>query len=252
MAITLLCADELPDGAPAQVRATLDRLQAECQPDRDLLAQSDTTGTDALPQTQLARDIVAAAQRISAAAKAAPTAALTTAPALDAAILDRALGDAAAASAPARFGIAQRRAIAYARTAQARFPTAQAPDAMAFELLRSLDPSLAVNRASGGEMGGVAVATAAAGGLEAVGVVARSASMAHLCASAVAGAVLAPEGELSAEVVWDVLSSGARAAAALRTAGHLRAAVLTFRGRGRVIGPLDGDRLLRFGVSSWR
>jgi len=244
MAVTLLCAGEVPEATAAKVRGTVSRLQTQLQADRALLAQSDTTGTDALPQTVLARDTIAAAQRVSAVTAAAAR----TAPALDAAMLDQALGDVAAAGAPPCFAIAQHGAIAYALAAQARFPAADAPNPMAFELLRSLDAPLAIN----GEVGGVAVVTAMAGGLEAVGIVARSAALAQLCADAIAGAVALPAGELSAEAVWDVLSGGARAAAALRSAGHLRAAVLTLRGRGRVIGALEGDRLLRFGVSTWR
>ncbi len=52
--------------------------------------------------------------------------------------------------------------------------------------------------------------------------------------------------------VWDRLAPIARRAQALTREGRLLAAALTFRGRGRLIGPITGDLLIRFGVSSWR
>lgn len=55
-----------------------------------------------------------------------------------------------------------------------------------------------------------------------------------------------------AEAAWDHLAVIARAAKTMLADRQIIAAALTFRGRGRLIGPLDGDVLLRFGVSAWR
>lgn len=51
---------------------------------------------------------------------------------------------------------------------------------------------------------------------------------------------------------WDALSSGMKRLLPLRDARQIRAAVLAFRGRGRTVGTVATDRLLRFGVSEWR
>ena len=59
-------------------------------------------------------------------------------------------------------------------------------------------------------------------------------------------------GTMEPDAIWDGLSAGARRASALREARLLRAAVIGLKGRGRTIGPVDGDKLLRFGVSEWR
>lgn len=54
------------------------------------------------------------------------------------------------------------------------------------------------------------------------------------------------------EEVWDALSSGVRLLSTLRDQRLLRSGVLTMRGRGRLVGTISADRLLRFGVSDWR
>ncbi|GAA6154780.1 hypothetical protein NBRC116588_02530 [Pyruvatibacter sp. HU-CL02332] len=247
MAVTLLCAGELPDGEGTRLRQRLTVLRAKHAADRTLLAQSDEAGTDVLAQTPLARDVVTAAHAVAGASGSTPL----LAPALDAALMDKALSETLEVASPDRFGIAHDKGIAYVLTQGALFPDIpDMPDGMTFELLRSLDAPIALK----GERGGVAVVTAPnwSASAEAVGVVARSSSLAQLCASAIEKTVSRPDGELSPEVVWDALGDGARAASALRSAGYLKSAVLTFRGRGRAIGPIDGDRLLRFGVSSWR
>ena len=56
----------------------------------------------------------------------------------------------------------------------------------------------------------------------------------------------------NSEAVWDHLAVVARAAKAMVADRQILAAALTWRGRGRLIGPLNGDILLRFGVSAWR
>lgn len=64
--------------------------------------------------------------------------------------------------------------------------------------------------------------------------------------------VAAPAGLVEPDLIWQALSASTRQATALRDKRLLRAAALGFKGRGRTIGPVDGDRLLRFGVSEWR
>lgn len=59
-------------------------------------------------------------------------------------------------------------------------------------------------------------------------------------------------GLLAPEEIRNVLSAGVRRASVLRERHLLRAAALALKGRGRTLGRVDGDRLLRFGVSEWR
>ena len=70
-------------------------------------------------------------------------------------------------------------------------------------------------------------------------------------AAALATLPVAAEGE-GADAVWDRLAAGARRAAVLRNQKTLIAAAFAWRGRGRVVGPLNPDLLIRFWVSSWR
>ncbi|MFO1236903.1 MAG: hypothetical protein U1F24_07790 [Alphaproteobacteria bacterium] len=62
----------------------------------------------------------------------------------------------------------------------------------------------------------------------------------------------APPLEPGIEAIWERLSHVARRAQALKKEGRLAAAALACRGRGRLIGGLSGDLLIRFGVSAWR
>lgn len=55
-----------------------------------------------------------------------------------------------------------------------------------------------------------------------------------------------------ADAVWDRLAAGVRRAAVLRDQKTLVAAAFAWRGRGRILGPLRADLLIRFGVSTWR
>lgn len=74
-----------------------------------------------------------------------------------------------------------------------------------------------------------------------------------LVARAVEGRVLAGHvGLLAPETIWDALSGGMKRASLLREKRLLRVAALALKGRGRTLGPIDGNRLLRFGVSEWR
>ncbi|WP_422562293.1 hypothetical protein [Parvibaculum sedimenti] len=74
-----------------------------------------------------------------------------------------------------------------------------------------------------------------------------------LVARAVEGRPLAGNtGLLAPEAIWDALSGGMKRASLLREKRLLRAAALALKGRGRTLGPIDGNRLLRFGVSEWR
>jgi len=115
---------------------------------------------------------------------------------------------------------------------------------------------------SGGVRGGIAVAgkrvpESADGDADAVAVYARSAAEAALSAVLVADAVeltsIASRPPIpSSEDVWDALSKGIRTLLPFKQANIIRGGILAFRGRGRLIGPISGDGLLRFGVSDWR
>lgn len=59
-------------------------------------------------------------------------------------------------------------------------------------------------------------------------------------------------GHMEPEAVWDALSGAARRGRTLLDRGGIKAAALTLKGRGRVIGRIKGDALLRIGVSEWR
>lgn len=59
-------------------------------------------------------------------------------------------------------------------------------------------------------------------------------------------------GQIALDLIWEALSAGVRRASAFRQARLISAAVLTLKGRGRIVGSVDVDRLLRFGVSDWR
>lgn len=123
-----------------------------------------------------------------------------------------------------------------------------------FEVARSLP--------RGAARGGIAVAgkrvpESADGDADAVAVYARSAAEAALSAVLVADSVvlssvarhsLVP----SPEDIWEALSRGVKALLPLRQANIVTGGILAFRGRGRLVGPVSGDGLLRFGVSDWR
>lgn len=59
-------------------------------------------------------------------------------------------------------------------------------------------------------------------------------------------------GLMPPDEIWETLSKGMRTASRLREKRILIAAAFALKGRGRVTGPVAGDRLLRFGVSEWR
>jgi len=59
-------------------------------------------------------------------------------------------------------------------------------------------------------------------------------------------------GLMPPDEIWETLSKGMRMASRLREKRILSAAAFALKGRGRVTGPVAGDRLLRFGVSEWR
>jgi hypothetical protein len=105
--------------------------------------------------------------------------------------------------------------------------------------------------ALGGKRGG-----AAHGFADAVAVLASHAVRAQAGALAIGKAVSVPSAEggkaLAAEVIWDALSQGARIGQRLKSQKLIEAAVLTAKGRGRTMGALKPDPLIRFGVSDWR
>ena len=55
-----------------------------------------------------------------------------------------------------------------------------------------------------------------------------------------------------ADQIWFLLSRGVKTLSMLQAGGLVRAGALSLRGRGRLVGPLSGDHMLRFGVSDWR
>ena len=126
--------------------------------------------------------------------------------------------------------------------------------ALWLEMVRGLRPGVI--------KGGIAIAgrrvpNSAGGDADIVAVYARSAAEAALSAILIADSV-----ELSdrakrqaiptAEDIWDALSQGVRMFSPLRQANLARTGVLAQRGRGRCVGEIAEDRLLRFGVSDWR
>ena len=60
------------------------------------------------------------------------------------------------------------------------------------------------------------------------------------------------EGLIPPEDIWETLSRGMKQATALREKRQFQVAAFALKGRGRTLGPVSGDRLLRFGVSEWR
>lgn len=122
------------------------------------------------------------------------------------------------------------------------------------EVIRAIRPGIV--------KGGIAVAGSrvphsADGDADAVAIYARSAAEAALSSVFVADAVEMPATARSQtipppEAIWEALSKGVRCLLPLREASMVRAGILSLRGRGRLIGPIAGDRLLRFGVSDWR
>lgn len=121
------------------------------------------------------------------------------------------------------------------------------------EFLRALGP---------GQRGGVALAGLSgafptSGAADRVAVHAKNAALAALAAAFIADGTTAPAlrreaGPPSPEAIRDGLAAGMKRARGLSEKRLLRACALALKGRGRTLGPIDGDRLLRFGVSEWR
>lgn len=59
-------------------------------------------------------------------------------------------------------------------------------------------------------------------------------------------------GLIQPEEIGEVLSKGVKRARVLRDKRQFQAAAFALKGRGRTLGSVSGDRLLRFGVSEWR
>lgn len=58
-------------------------------------------------------------------------------------------------------------------------------------------------------------------------------------------------GVMPPEDIWETLSKAMKRAILLRDKRLFAAAAFALKGRGRAVGPIRGDRLLRFGVSEW-
>ena len=115
------------------------------------------------------------------------------------------------------------------------------------------------------------------GQLDTLGAVARASGLACLCASSIAQAC-APHEEEPGQVpddplfaaayddrllpkprhgietgeIYETLSDAMRRAIRLKDKKLVLAVAVALKGRGRTTGGIDGDRLLRFGVSEWR
>lgn len=165
-------------------------------------------------------------------------------------------------------------AVAIHRGARGVLPPESGLPAMLGEFLRALGPGVQ----GGAALGGVHSAMPTQGALDLVATLSTSAAMAGFSAAMIADAavdgftppagalprdrlfaaawrgrrVAAACGVVEPEIVWDALSASIRQATALRDRRLLAVAALGFKGRGRTLGAIDGDRLLRFGVSEWR
>lgn len=64
--------------------------------------------------------------------------------------------------------------------------------------------------------------------------------------------VIGETGHMEPEMVWDALGRAMNLAQRLREHSDVLAAIMTMKGRGRILGPIKGDTLFRFGVSEWR
>lgn len=131
---------------------------------------------------------------------------------------------------------------------------ANARGSLWLEVVRGLRPAVIKG---GIAVTGARIPQARVGDGDAVAIYAPSAADAALSAVLVGEAIrMRPEALKQpippAEEIWDALSRGVRVLLPLREANMVRAGVLALRGRGRLIGPIAGDRILRFGVSDWR
>lgn len=165
-------------------------------------------------------------------------------------------------------------AVAIHKVGHSLLPVNSSLPPMSGEFLRALGPGVP----GGAALGGVHSTVPTRGAIDLVATFSRNAAMAGFAAAMIADSsadcftppagvlprdrlyaaawggrrVAAACGVVEPEIVWDVLSASVRRAAALRDRRLLSAAALGFKGRGRILGAIDGDRLLRFGVSEWR
>lgn len=89
------------------------------------------------------------------------------------------------------------------------------------------------------------------GGADTVLTLARGGAAAAVAAIDIAKA-MGPYTADGIEPIVNALSVGARTASDLRNRGAITAAVITLKGRGRTIGDVSAETLMRFGVSDWR
>lgn len=90
------------------------------------------------------------------------------------------------------------------------------------------------------------------GGFDRVAVMAASAADAELGARMIGGTSPALDVRALQEEIWDRLSEAVRRGRTLASQGRIHAAVISLRGRGRVVGPVNPDLLIQFGVSAFR
>lgn len=163
--------------------------------------------------------------------------------------------------------------LAFHQEPGARFPADTDMPPVLGEFLAALGEGIQ----GGAALGGVHSGIPTQGALDIVAIQSKSAAVAGFAAAAVSDAAIggtpkagptpkdrliasawqgrtiaAAAGVLEPDMLWQVLSAAVRQATSLRDKRLLRAAALGVKGRGRTVGPVDGDRLLRFGVSEWR
>ncbi len=125
---------------------------------------------------------------------------------------------------------------------------------LAWELLTAVNPPKSLLRKPKSGIG-VAVVVPLQPAVGRVGVVAAEAEKSRSVAFKLADAMMREVETLSGltpEPIWDALSSGVRIAASARSSDGIKAAAITLHGRGRLVGPILPDRLIRFGVSEWK
>ncbi|NIJ41101.1 hypothetical protein FHS78_001382 [Parvibaculum indicum] len=264
------------EGAHAALAAAMD---AARETSGALLSDAELLSSglpDVLPRGAAARRVAEHVRRIADAARLEPARLPPVAAALPGAVCDH-IADAMAEAggdgcAFLTVSLGDAMAVKTARGV-ATPPMPHMPPVLC-EFLTALGPGFT----GGAAMGGTRADFPTEGFADMVGVAAGSAAEAGYMAAALSDAVYAggvsvreeplrdriaamswegrktvfQTGTMEPDAIWDALSSGVRRAAALREARLLRAAALGLKGRGRTVGPVDGDKLLRFGVSEWR
>lgn len=255
----LLGATADPDAQGAGVETALDlgvaRLKSLSEDAMSDLHLVSGGSLDVLPRSEAARVALEAA-RTAAHAGHAEHSAMAARYALTGALADQALSAMRSSDTPLMAAyVASGECCAFAiEEGTALDVPAASRGALWLEVVRALQPG---NARGGIAVAGSRVPESADGDADAVAVYAGSTAEAALSAVLVADAVelsvMASRPSIpSPEDIGEALSKGIRALSPLKQANIVRGGILAFRGRGRLVGPISGDGLLRFGVSDWR